>query len=183
MVRRGGKPYRKASQKGRNGGKTRREILSDKLRQKRRRLRENNQVEMKCHAKPATLTHAEETAVFGIYKDEDASYDERWVLTALAVTDEKETMNHHRGGGYSSIEVQGRYALTSHHGDIDPRQGLEIARFEQKSGAMSKINADGSNRVEHGYLIRPEHNPRTLHTQKFDKDAFHAFSRGNRVYE
>lgn len=186
MVRSGGKPYRTDAQKH-GGGKTRRQQLSEKLRSKKRRLREKGLVEMKCHAKPANICRRDNSdlGVYGLYKDEDASHDEEWVLTALSITDDVEKMNHHRGRGHSSMEVRGRYVLTPYHKqEIDPRKGLEISRFEKKSEAMSKIRADGSNRVEHGYVVRPAHNPRTLHGERFDKEAWRQFKRNaTKVYE
>lgn len=184
MVRSGGKPYRTDAQKH-GGGKTRRQQLGNKLRENRRYLRENNLVELTCHDKPSKKSYANQPAVYGLYKDEDASYDEQWVLTALSVSNKKETLNNHRGGGYSSVEVKGRYAIAG-YGDqgIDPRQGLEIGRFEKKSEAMSKVNADGSNRVEYGYVIRPEHDPKWLRGERFDKDEYRQFKQtAQRIFE
>lgn len=181
MVRSDGKPYRKASQKGPRGGKTRREILSDKLSQKRRRLREKGLVELTCSSKACSLARQNDNdlAVYGLYKDEDASYDERWVLTALSVSDRVEKMNHHRGGGHSRTEVRGRYVITPRFNseEVDPQDGLVIERFEKKSEAMRKASADGSNRVENGYLIRPKHDSRTLYGEEFDKEAWQTFKR------
>lgn len=186
MVRRGGKSYRTDAQKF-GGGKTRRQQLGDKLRENRRYLRENNLVELKTSSKPTTMIRhkdATDLAVYGVYKDENASVKERWVLTALAVTDERESLNHHRGGGYSSVEAQGRWVMLPMHGDVDPRMGLEMGRFDSKSAAMNKVSADASNRVEHGYLIRQEHNPRRFHSERFDQSEFNDFKRNaRRIYE
>lgn len=186
MVRSGGKPYRTDAQKH-GGGRTRRQQLGDKLRENRRYLRENNLVELKTHSKPTTMvqhTDAQSLGVYGIYKDSSAPVAQRWVLTALSVTDEKETLNHHRGGGYSSTDVRGRWVLMPTHGEINPMQGMEMERFNSKSAAMNKVSADGSNRVENGYVIRAEHNPRRFHTERFDKTAFADFKRlARRIYE
>lgn len=181
MVRSDGKPYRKASQKGRRGGKTRREQLRDKLSQKRRRLREKGLVEMTCSGKACSLARQDENdlGVYGLYKDADASYDERWVLTALSVSDRVEKMNNHRGEGYSRTEVRGRYVITSSFStdEVNPKDGLVIGRFEKKSDAMQKVSAEGSNRVENGYLIRPSHDSRTLYGEEFDKGEWQNFKR------
>lgn len=178
MVKRGGRSYRKASQKGPRGGNTRRENVGRKIREHRRYLRENNLAELRFHAKPAAKRAdgrggtKNDYAVYGIHKD-----GSKWVLTGMACTDEIEKVNHHRGGGYSRTEVRGRYVTVSRHGELRPEDGVEIDRFDTKKAAMSYVSADGSDRVEPGaYLVRPKHDPRRR-TEQVDKDDFQAFRR------
>lgn len=177
MVKRGGRSYRKASQTGPRGGNTRRENVAQKIRDHRRRLRENNLADLRFHAKPAAKRAdgrggtKNDYAVYGIYRD-----GSKWVLTGMACTDEIEKVNHHRGGGYSRTEVRGRYVMTPRRGgDLRPADGIELDRFETKQDAMRYVSADASERVEAGaYLVRPEHNPRTRF-EEVDKDDFHQF--------
>lgn len=56
MVNPGRSSYRKASQRGPRGGKTRTEQLRDKLRERHRRLRENGLTPLKFHTKPIKIT-------------------------------------------------------------------------------------------------------------------------------
>lgn len=177
MVKRGGRAYRKASQKGRRGGNTRRENLANKLREHRRYLRENDLAELRFHSTPATKradNRAQKTAndyaVYGIYKD-----GSEWVLTGMACTDEIEKVNRSRSVGYSRTEVKGRYIALPRHGGLRPEDGVEIDRFDTKKAAMNYVSADGSDRVESGaYLVRPKHDPRGR-TEQVDKDDFQAF--------
>lgn len=180
MVRRDGKPYRKASQKGPRGGKTRRENLRDKLLEKRRRLRENNNVELTFSSKAAELAaerypnKEEHVAVYGIYRDDEAN---DWVLTGFSVTDKEERMNNSRGGGYTKTEVQARYALTPNYDSPpDPENGLEIDRFDSKRDAMREVRADTTTKLEAGrYVVKIEDDPSTLYGTVVDKNAFNNF--------
>lgn len=180
MVRRGG--YKTDAQKH-GGGKTRQQQVGDKIRQHRRRLRENNLEDLVFHAKPTALARRDddEYAIFGVYKDDDAN---EWVLTGLAATDSIDQVDRSRGPGYSKTKVRGRYVAVGGHHGLHPTQGIEINRFDTKSAALQYVSADGSERVEAGaYLVRPEHNPRRR-SEEVDKDEFQQFRRNaTKVYE
>lgn len=175
MVRSGGKPYRTEAQRN-GGGKTRREQLGDKLKSKRRRLRENNLKELRFHTKPTKMSIHDPNywAVYGIYRD-----GSEWVLTGLSFSDRQERLNNHRGGGYSDMKVKERRIADTH-----PSNGIEINRFDKKKQAMNHISADGSEMVESGaYLIRPQHNPRSR-TEEVDQQEYDDFRRyGRKVYD
>lgn len=173
MVRRGNRPYRTSAQKH-GGGTTRRQQLSQKLRDHKRRLREKGLSDLVFSTKPAKLARMadDEYAIYGVYKD-----GSEWVLTGLAVTDSIEKMNNHRGGGYSRTEVRGRYIASAGYHGIQPQHGIEIKRFDTKKAALNYVSADGSERVESGsYLIRPKHSPRRRH-EEVDRDEYHQFRR------
>ena len=181
MVRRRGS-YRTSAQKH-GGGKTRRENLQDKLRQRRRYLRENNLVELTVSQKTALILSKQrgrDIPVYGIYKDPDASYDETWVLTAMSTVEKREKVNFGRGGGYSTTDTISRDVLITD----DPTDGLEIGRFQRKKDAMDKIQAETSESVDQGYIIYPSDDLRTLYSERFDKDEYRKFQRNSvRVYE
>lgn len=170
MVRSDGKPYRKASQKGPRGGKTRNEVLRDKLRSRRRRLREQGLKELRFHAMPIEKARRSDgLAVYAIYKD-----GSEWVLTGLAATDEYEKMSPSRAKR-SEIKVRGRWVVRGRSGQIEPMDGAEIDRFDTKADAVDYVSADGTSRVRSGhYVIRPEHSPRSR-TETVDQDAFSDF--------
>lgn len=165
----------KARRRGRNnrGGKTRQQRLREKLQQKRRRLRENNLVELNFGVGPVKKytdgknRSTNSLAVYGVHK---AGTGNSWILTGLACTDSIEKISQDRTR-YSKTEVRGRYVLTNE----TPRKGVEIGRFDTKREALAEVGADGSERVTAGsYLIRPRHNP-TREIAEVDQDEFRQF--------
>lgn len=201
MVRPGNKPYRKASQKGPRGGKTRREQVRDKIQQRRRYLRGNDLEEITVSPKVAKKARFDtgDVPVYGIFRDEDASGDERWVLTAMTVKKTREKMTHHRGArGYSTTEVVGRWIIQPAH--ADPRSGIEIERAGTKSElvaeASKRVGRDGSKkddyegrpaseRVENGaYIVYGDMDPAAKRNVRVDAGDWRAFKRtAIRVYE
>jgi hypothetical protein len=177
MVLRNGRSYRTDAQK-RGGGKTRREQLGDKLRRKRRRLREKGLKEIRFHVTPTKKARRDrdELAVYGINKNASGE----WVLLGMAATDQVEKINHRKGGGYSDTEVRERRVVTHEH----PRNGMPIKTFDTKNAALNYVSADGSEKVEAGaYVVRPDHNPRAR-IEEVDKDAYQRFREtSSRVYE
>jgi hypothetical protein len=179
MVRRGGyrtAPQRDRQNRRRGGGKTRTERLRENLDRKRRQLRENEQKEPTFHTKPISKyvdgrqQSRDDFAVYGIYND-----GSEWVLTGLSASDTYETTRGTGRSQRSRIKVRGRYIAHS-NGTIQPRAGVEIARFDTKKAAMRKINADGSEMLEAGrYLVRPKHDPRSFHIERVDHDEWQSF--------
>lgn len=179
----------KARRRGRNrrGGKTRQQVLREKINEHQRYLRENNLSEPNFHVTPISKLVNQrgnwaknDLAVYGVYKD-----GTKWVLTGLSATDDYERMSPDRTK-MSETKVRGRHVLlpTGEQTDPDPEQGVEIKRFDTKKAALNHVSADGSNRIEPGkYVVRPKHDPRTRRAE-VDADEFTRFQRrAHKVWE
>ncbi len=174
----------KARRQGRNprGGKTRQQILREKINSHQQYLRENDLSDpkfsftpIKAHISGHSHRDANDYAIYGIYKD-----GSQWVLTGLSATDDYERMSRDRTK-YSEMKVRGRYVLVPGHGpEIDPELGVDIKRFDTKKEALKYVSADGSNRVEPGkYLICLKHNPRSRR-EEVDSGEFQQFKHNAR---
>jgi hypothetical protein len=179
MVLPGGRSYRKASQKGPRGGKTRQEIVADRIRSDRERLRRNNLAEVEFHATPLdSVRHAapDDLAVYGVYKD-----GSKWVLTGMAASEIRERVSRDRTR-YSEMKLLGRYVIHPYHGELRPEDGVEIKRFDTKADALDYVAADGSSKIRSGaYVVRPKHDP-LRRREEVDQGDFSDFKHRARTY-
>jgi len=189
MVRRGQSYGTSAQRQGKSAGQR----LARNVQNRTESLRNANKTDIVVGSKPIRLEVGGRSNVdlddYGMYAV--VRENGEWALRALCVSEKQETVTYRNGwpDGASS-KVTSRH-LMSVGGRLSVEDGLLLGRFETKTAALNKVNAEASERLKAGsYVVRPTHvtenscgNPR-VYRSTIDSDALKSFQQKSmRVYD